>query len=252
MKIHKSFIKNKKKSSITQTAFWGVFSAIIWELAEELLENLIAQTLTNFLVMFTAKLLSILAIITLTKSIKYFMQRSLSPIVKSITFKEGNDKMEKIKNIFKFIYRNKCSLGGILLAGITAFSGTDIIDINGLPAIYVEGFNITPVIYYSILGAGIMICSIFFENEQEFTERVKKLADSKLAKQIEKAVQKKLADEQKATEEEKIKEEKQTKAELKKQIKADKEKAFNDLVDARIKELTAQAENKKDDQSIIN
>ena len=118
------------------------------ELVEETLEELIAWGITNVLTWVITKALSALIVVALTQSTKIVIKR----LIKRITYKEGNDKMNKIKTFFTWIFANKKTLLGIGSSAVAVLSGTGVIDVNALPELLISGFNLTPVLYYAVLA----------------------------------------------------------------------------------------------------
>lgn len=97
------------------TSGWSVFTVFVWELVEEGLENLIALAISSAAALFVAKALSTIGIILATQGIKVYIKRCLFPIIKTLTYKEGNDKMKLLKNYWTLIRGNKFTG---LLAGV--------------------------------------------------------------------------------------------------------------------------------------
>lgn len=205
--------------------------AYTWELLEELLEELIAFGIASFIV----KTMSMVLVVALTIGAKKLIFRIVKSIVKKITYKKGDDKMSKVKQFFayigkgfKWIFANKKSLTGIASGAVMTLSGTGVIDISALPELPVNGFNITPVIYYGALlvlaiigvsGKGFESIKTFFtRKEQEKVE--KKHKDNVKLAMAEIKAEKKLANQTQA-EQEKAK----AKAEAEAKEKAEKEQA---------------------------
>lgn len=193
------------------------FYCLAVELVEELLEELIAWGITNCLTWAITKALSAMIVVGLTQATKIVIKK----FVKTITYKEGNDKVSKIKSFFSWIWANKCTLGGIATGAVTVISGVGVIDVNSFPELIVGGFNITPVLYYGVLGILAIICSFFPETVEKFAKRVTEKKAEKEQKAIEKEAKKEIiAEERKAN---------QTQAQAEKeQAKADKAKAIAD------------------------
>ena len=206
---------------------WALFTMFVWELVEEGLESLIAYILSSAVAIFLAKALSTLAIITATQGIKVLIKKTLFPFIRELTYKEGNDKMEKIKQFFSWLNANKCTIGGIAIGAVTAISGAGVIDVTSLPELIVGSVNIAPILYYGILGILIILVSFFPETVEKFKERIKQLKAEAEEKAIEKEALKEIAEEEKLVN--------QTQAEAEKaQAKADAQ--------AQAKEAKAQAE----------
>lgn len=181
-------VKQPLYKRLLNSGVWSLFSVFVWELIEEGLEELIAYTITNALAIFITKAISTLAIISATQGIKLLLKRALKPIIKTLTYKEGNDKMSKIKSFFSWIWANKKSLLGIVSGSIMALSGAEVIDVSALPELNIGGFNITPIIYYGILLI-VALIGVFgkgFESIKEFADRIAELKAKKEQKQIDK------------------------------------------------------------------
>ena len=99
------------------------------ELVEEILEELIAWGISNFIAWIVMKAISAVIVVALTQSTKVLIKR----LIKKLTYKEGNDKMNKIKQAFTWLFANKKSLLGIGSSAVAVLSGTGVIDIAGLP-----------------------------------------------------------------------------------------------------------------------
>lgn len=192
------------------------------ELVEEILEELIAWGFSNLMTFVITKALSAVIVVSLTQTTKLVIKK----IIKHITYKEGNDKMKKLKKFFSWIWANKCTLGGIATGAVTVLSGVGVFDISSLPELIVGGLNITPIIYYVLLGILTIVCSFFPESIEKFVKRIAQKKAEKEAKAIEKEAQaeikaeKKLANQTQA-EAEKIK----AKEDAQAQAKAEKAKA---------------------------
>jgi hypothetical protein len=86
------------------------FYCLAIELVEEIIEDIIALGVSAVI----TKAVSAVIVVSLTQSTKLVVKR----IVKKITYKEGNDKMSKIKTFFTWIFANKKSLTGVVSAGV--------------------------------------------------------------------------------------------------------------------------------------
>lgn len=214
------------KSVLLSGAGFSVFTMFVWELVEEGLENLIAYALSSAVAVFITKALSTLAIITATQGIKVTLKSFLLPIIKNYTYKDGNDKMSKIKNFFSWLNANKCTIGGIVTGGLVAVSGAGVIDVSALPALIVGSLNITPILYYVVLGVLAIVCSFFPETIEKFKARFAEKQAEKANNAIVKEAEKELATEKKLANQTQAEQEKaQAKAEKEAQAKAEKEKA---------------------------
>lgn len=215
-------------TKLYKSSGWALFTMFTWELVEEGLENLIAYLISSAFVIFIAKILSTLAIVISTQGIKVVAKTYLFPFFKKIIYKEGNDKVEKIKNFFKLLWANKKTLTGIASASVATLSGTGVIDISTLPELVIDGFNITPILYYGALLvlALIGITGKGFETIKQFFDRKAIEKTQAEQKAILKEAKKEIANEQKVANQTQAQQEK---AEAKKlaeeQAKKEKEKA---------------------------
>jgi len=89
-----------------------------WEMFEELIEEGIAFGITTLI----AKTISIVFVVTFTQGLKVAIKR----LIKTLTYKEGNDKMKLLKNYFTIMWGNKITgtMSGILGAGLVYFQAT--------------------------------------------------------------------------------------------------------------------------------
>ena len=232
---------------IKHALFDGFLFAFVWELLEEILENAIAYCITTTIIALATKTF---AVVITTQLIKSGGKKILFPIIKKLTYKEGNDKMSKVKQFFTWIWCNKKTLLGTASTAVLTLSGTGVIDVNGIAPLYIGGFNITPLVYYvclailsllGVFGKGIEDIKTFFERvglikaEKEKNALIKEAkkeikAEEKLANQTQAQQEKKLAKEEaeKKAKEEKDKAEAEHKAkvaEIKAQLLADTKKA---------------------------
>lgn len=198
--------------------------AFIWELLEELLEEVIAYGLTSFIV----KTLSTAIVVLATIGIKRLMFRALKPLVKKLTYKKGDDKMSKIKKFFSWIWSNKKSLTGVASSAVIALSGTGVIDVSTLPELPINGFNVTPILYYGVLLV-LALIGVFgkgFESIKTYVERIAKEKAEKEEQAIIKEAKAELKAEQKLANQTQAQQEKATaKEEAKKLADAEKQKA---------------------------
>lgn len=206
---------------------WALFTMFVWELVEEGIENIIALVLSSAVALLAVKALSTLAIITTTQGIKVAIKRFLLPFIKKLTYKEGNDKMSKIKSFFVWLWCNKKTLTGTASSAVMTLSGTGVIDISTLPILNIDGLNVTPIIYYGCLAI-LSIVGMFgkgLENIKEFFERVGFLKEKKTENAILKEAGKELKKEQKLANQTQAEQEKaKLKAEQDARIKAENEK----------------------------
>lgn len=178
---------------------WALFTMFVWELVEEGIENIIALVLSSAVALLAVKALSTLAIITTTQGIKVAIKRFLLPFIKNLTYKEGNDKMSKIKSFFIWLWCNKKTLTGTASSAVMTLSGTGVIDISTLPILNIDGLNVTPIIYYGCLAI-LSIVGMFgqgIESIRDFFERVGLIKVEKEEYAILKEAEKELKKEQK-------------------------------------------------------
>lgn len=205
---------------------WAFFVMFVWELVEELLENLIAIGVSSVAAVFVAKALSTFAIISATTGIKSAIKKFLFPFFKKLFYKEGNDKMEKFKKFLSWLNANKCTLLGIGTGALVAVSGAGVIDVDSFPALVIGSVNITPILYYLILGVLAVVSSFFPETIEKFKARIAEKKAEKEQKSIVKEAKKQLIAEEKLANQTQAQAEKaQAKAEADAIAKAEKEKA---------------------------
>lgn len=121
----------------------GTFSTFLylfaWEMFEELVEEGIAFGITTIL----TKTVSIVFVVSLAQGAKITIKK----IIKTITYKEGKDKMKLLKNYFILIWGNKVTgtIAGILGAGLVWYQ-TAVPQLAGIYWIAVIAF----VVCYNI------------------------------------------------------------------------------------------------------
>ena len=93
------------------TAF-TFLALFVWELLEEALEEVIAMGITTLI----TKAISTIFVVSVTQAVKVVIKR----FIKAMTYKQGDDKMKVIKNIFTFLWGNKLTTG---LVGLSAYAG---------------------------------------------------------------------------------------------------------------------------------
>ena len=212
----------REKKGVFNKLCGGSLKAIVamfaWEMVEEGLENAIAYFITSAFALFVTKTLSALAIVGATQAIKVSIKRYLLPVVKTLTYKEGDDKMKKFKEFLNWLNANKFTLIGAVSGALIAFSGSGVIDVNDMPALMAGSVNLTPIIYYVVLGALTVVASFFPEKVADFVERVNaanakkeirkaEKATEKEEKEIRKVALKELSEEKKVSEKSKTSEE---------------------------------------------
>ena len=218
----------KKKQPLLSKLFsgsgWTLFTLFTWEMMEELLEEAIAFGITSFI----TKALSTLFVIGITQITKKAIIRLCKPIVKTFTYKEGKDKMGKVKQFFTWIWSNKKTLMGVTSGAVLTLSGAEVIDVSALPELPIGGFNITPIIYYGALLV-LALVGVFgkgLESIKEYAERIEQQKAEKEQKAIVKEAQAEIKAEQKLANQTQAQQEKATaKAEAEKLAKAEQEKA---------------------------
>lgn len=221
--------KQKPHRSIADRLFsgswWALFTMFIWELVEEVVENLIAFCISEVIALFVVKALSTLAVIGATQGIKVCIKRFLVPIVKTLTYKEGHDKMSKIKKFFTWIWCNKKTLVGTVSTAVISLSATNIIPADNLPAITFKGFNITHILYYACLAI-LSLLGVFgvgIEKIADFFTRTGLIKEQKEEKAIIKEAEKEIAEAEKKANQTQAQQEKE-KAKAKAVAKATEEK----------------------------
>lgn len=187
---------------------------LIWELLEEGLETFIAFAISSVCAIFVVKALSTLGVVVATQGIKVAVKRFLVPLIKKITYKKGNDKVEKVKKLLSWVWSNKKTLLGSLLAvvsGVLTAIATNADLIMDLPALTFLGINWTAVIFGVLVFAGVEVGVVGkgFETIAQYQERTAVLKAEKEQKAIEKQAKKEIKAEEK----------------LANQTQADKEKA---------------------------
>ena len=194
------------------------------ELVEELIENLITVGISSIIL----KVLATFSVVT----VNYATKIAIKSMVKQITYKEGNDKVNKIKEIFTWIYCNKKTLGGYITAIGTAvvasLDGTGVIDVGSLAPLLINGFNITPILFYVVLALVNLlgVSDKGWEKIVEFFSRKKEEKAVKEAKAIKKEARKEIVAERKLANQTQAEQEKaKAKAEEDARAKAEKAKA---------------------------
>lgn len=197
---------------------WAFLTLYIWEMLEEVLENAIAYMITNTFAILITRAVSTFAVVAATQGLKTLLKKLLAPIVKKITYKEGNDKMKFFKKFWEFLKANKFSLIGTASAVTTALSGSGVIAVEALPELLIGSFNLTPVLYYFALGA-LSIVGVSKKGWETISTYLTRVAEEKAVKaekSLVKEAQKEIADEKKAE----MKLVKEAKKEVKKEEKA--------------------------------
>lgn len=196
------------------------FYFLVIELVEEAIEEFIAFEISIIF----AKAISAVFVVSLTQGIKTLIKQ----IIKRITYKEGNDKMSKLKSFFTWLFANKKSLVGIASTSVATLSGTGVIDISFLPTLLVNGFDVAPIIYYGILFilAILGVCGKGFESIKTFFERKAVESAEKQEKAIIKEAKKEIANAEKLANQTQAEQEKaKLKEEEEKKAQEEKKKA---------------------------
>ena len=154
------------------TAF-TFLTLFIWELLEEALEEAIAFGITTLL----TKAISTIFVVSITQGIKVVVKR----FIKAMTYKEGDDKMKVIKNIFTFLWGNKLTTG---LVGLSAYAGYLTFEMAFFTMLWA---NILLAVGVAILFS-IIAVRVGGENLKQIMER---LADNKLTKEQKKEAKRK-------------------------------------------------------------
>ena len=223
----------------------------VYELIEEALEELIAWSISTII----AKAISFMLVVVLTQGTKIATKSLitvLKPAVKKLIYKEGNDKMNKLKAILASLKANWKNYIGIVAAITTAVIPfvQDLMDFG--IGIQVGDFNIVPFVLI-ILTAVVAICGIFVDGVHgkavwDIIQKAK--ADWKAIAQSQKEVeaQRKLAEA--AAKAELAEVERLAKLELEKQL-ADAEAKKKADLDALIQRKLAEIEAKKQLSAVI-
>ena len=78
-----------------------------WEVVEELIEDCIAYLITSMVARFVVKAISTAGVFGITQGAKTLIKKLLFPFIKTLTYKEGNDKMKFLKNYWTLVKGNK-------------------------------------------------------------------------------------------------------------------------------------------------
>lgn len=224
---------------------------ILWDFGEELLEEGIAYLLGKTFAILITRAISTVIIVFSTIWLKRVIFRLVKPMIKKITYKEGNDKMNKLKKFGTWLFANKKTLIGTVSASLMTLGGTGVIDVSALPDLTIRGFNITPVIYYGVLAI-LALVGVFgkgFEKIEEFFARMKVIDAQKDQNAIVKQAEKELKAEQKNANRTQAENEKiQAKKDAEEKAKAEKAKAdaeYRAKVEKAKAELKAKSEQAK-------
>ena len=207
-------VKQSRLKSFFKGSGWALFTMFIWELVEEGLENLIAFAISSACAFFILKAISTLGIVLTTQGIKVLIKSCLVPYIKTLTYKEGDDKVKALKNYWTKVWGNKITgtSVGLGFAGISYFQ-------NLIPYAH-HCLWIAFVVFVVFFNLGI-----FFGGEtlNQIQDRLASIALKKEEKDILKEAKKKLAQLEKQ----------ETQSEAERQ-KAEAEKKAKALRDAKV------------------
>lgn len=149
------------------------FCYLAIELVEEMLEEALAVGISGLIL----KGASTLLVVSVTQTCKV----GLKTIIKRLTYKEGNDKMNKLKTAVSAIVANKKSILGTAAAALGLITGTGVIDISAIPAIWIGSFNLTPWLYWGVIALALIIgvSGKGWETIKAFKERIDVLNEEK-------------------------------------------------------------------------
>lgn len=200
------------------------FVVFVMEMIEEGLENLIALSISavfsTILLVFATQLTKL----GIKKLIKLIV-----PFVKQLIYKEGNDKMKWLKNIFAWIRYNWKSLVGTTASAISGIVTTIAVNSDvlfNLPEICLFGFNFTPFIAGILVFAGVelgVVCK-GFETIETAKVRISAEKEQKKADALVKEAKKEIKAEEKLANQTQTQKEKEDAKKLAKE-KAKAEKA---------------------------
>ena len=209
-----------EKSKRITKSLWnfakGFTLLLTYEVIEELLEEAIAWTITTVV----ARAISFLVVVLLTQTTKVTIKGLakgltvlLKPLVKKITYKAGNDKIDKIRRMYKtmkdaisklfsFIARNKKSLLATILSFFGCAGAGGGVDL----ALILSKYDNLPLYAYVLIGIGVLILffvPIFFgikgagyETPEQESDRLAKEEAKKQEKQRQKEQEEKARAEQ--------------------------------------------------------
>ncbi len=213
-------------------------NSFIFYLAIELVEELLEEFFAFGITWIFAKAISTFTVVVITT----FGKTIFKNIVKRITYKEGNDKMKAIQKIGQWIKGNYKPLLGTASAAVTALGGTGVIDVMSLPALDIAGFNITPILFYVILG----VLSIFGISQKGWRNLATAIADAQVETQVkhEKHVQatakKRVKAEEKEAKLSQAAQEKKTAKEVADKAKQEAKKQADDAFEAEVQAKMAE------------
>lgn len=209
------FLKFKKNPVKFFCSFFQIAVAFcLPEILEELLEELIAFSISNIIALGFIRALEIGASLVITQTLKIIIVKAIKIVVKKTTYRKGNDKTDFLKNIFikikkeKFIFmENKekkyplkknpksllATIFGVAMSffgGIgTTFGVVDIVkmcgNINMLPLCGQIVISCVAGLSFMVLFILVFTGKIKWETVEEITERINKASKEKEAKELE-------------------------------------------------------------------
>lgn len=183
--------RQQKRKQTLLSLVKGFSLLLVYEIIEELLEEAIAWTITTVI----AKALSFLLVVFLTQTVKVTAKSALKgltlvikPLVKKYTYRQGNDKIEKLRRLvgkmkeliakfIAFLKRNPITNTSTITNVIsslglgTTVGGALYVGNVAVPnwAMYVIG-AIVSVIFFIVTQIGVK--SEGLENQQQYDERI--------------------------------------------------------------------------------
>lgn len=217
------------------------FYALIIDFIEEIVEDIIVYTVSEVILKGFSTMIAV--------TISYGSKIALKRIIKKIIYKEGNDKVNKIKSFITTLWQNKGTIGGIVSAGLMVVSGTGVIDVSVLPELLIGTFNLTPWLYYGVIGVVGAWCAFFPESKGKYEKRIAEKQAEKHKKEVRKRAEKEIAEEAKKANQSQAQQEKdearKAKEKAEKEAKEKAEQAMRAEVDAEKKAILAE-KNKTD------
>ena len=230
-----------RKTGKAERARYYLFNGFLVVFANEIVEEILEDVIATGISLLAMKVLSIAFLVVCTQTIKILLKR----IIKTITYKEGNDKMEKIKAVLKWILANKKSLSSTVVNAVGAGAGiTASWTVEALPQIMFNSFNIAPILYTVVFAICFIlnefgICGKGFETVSAYIDRKQEEAKQTAQHEVEIAAKKQLKAEQKAEAAEQKAIEMAAKKQLEAEKKAAEEAVFSEKVQALKDEIKA-------------
>jgi hypothetical protein len=210
--------------------FDGFLIAFVYEMIEEIIENVLAYFIADCIVEFAFKAFSTILI---TQGLKTTGKRLLFPYIKQLTYKEGNDKMALLKKYKDKVLGNKVTgtLSGLGFAGISYF--------QTLVPFATHSFWIALAVFVVFFNVGI-----FFGGET-LAQIEKRLAEVALKKDEQKLINDAKKKYAKMIKDANQSEVDKAKAEAKAKANEERENKINELIKGFIEADKAKAEEKK-------